>query len=215
MRKPKVGIVVFPGTNCNIETKKAVEDVGLEAEYIWHEEPKLPKDIKAVIIPGGFSYGDYLEAGKMAVFSPIMREIAEMSQKDLIVLGICNGFQVLCSSGLLEGTLIMNKNGKFISKWVTVYVDDNQTPFTCEMQKGETLRLPIAHKFGNYFYRNSTRFRVTFRYRENPNGSMDDIAGISSIRGNIVALMPHPERATGLVSTDGKKLFSSLRRWLS
>lgn len=213
MRKPKIAVLVFPGTNCNMETKKAIETVGLEVEYIWHEEKDISKDIKAVVIPGGFSYGDYLEAGKMATFSPIMYRVKELAYKGFPVLGICNGFQVLCASGLLEGTLLMNKNGKFISKWVYVSVEETQTPFTCNIQKGDVLRLPIAHKYGNYYYRNRNGFHIVFKYRENPNGSMDDIAGITSPKGNIVALMPHPERAMGNISDDGKKLFSSLRKW--
>lgn len=214
MAKIKVGVIVFPGTNCNIETKRAIEKAGLEAEYIWHEENKIPKDVKGIVIPGGFSYGDYLEAGKIASFSPIMQSVSEVSQKGMPIIGICNGFQILCMSNLLEGALIMNKKGKFISLWTEIIVEDNQTPFTCDMKKGETLKMPIAHKFGNYFYRNK-KPKIIFRYKENPNGSLDDIAGISSPNGNIVGLMPHPERATGIISQDGLKIFSSLKKWLS
>lgn len=209
-----VGVIVFPGTNCNIETKRAIEKVGLKALYIWHEEKKIPKEIKSIVIPGGFSYGDYLEAGKIASFSPIMQEVSEAGQKGMPIVGICNGFQILCSSNLLEGTLIMNKKGKFISSWTEIIVEDTQTPFTCNMGKGDILKMPIAHKFGNYFYRGK-KPRVIFRYKENPNGSADDIAGISSPKGNIIGMMPHPERATGLISQDGLKIFSSIKKWFS
>lgn len=215
MPKVKVGVLVFPGTNCNIETKKALEEVGFESVYIWHEEKKVSKDIKAFVIPGGFSYGDYLEAGKMATFSAIMHELKELSQKGIPILGICNGFQILCMSGILEGALLMNKEGKFISRWVDISVENDQTPFTCELKKGEILRMPIAHKFGNYFYRDKSKIKQVFKYKENPNGSLEDIAGISSTSENVVALMPHPERAMGLVSSDGRRIFLSLKKWFS
>lgn len=214
MPKIKIGVLIFPGTNCNIETKRALEKAGLEATYIWHEEDKIPKDIKGIVIPGGFSYGDYLEAGKIASLSPIMRNVSEAGQKGMPIIGICNGFQILCASNLLEGTFIMNMKGKFISRWAEIIVEDTDTPFTCDIKKGDILKMPIAHKFGNYFYRNK-KPRVIFRYKENPNGSADDIAGISSPKGNIVGMMPHPERATGLISQDGLKIFLSIKKWFS
>lgn len=217
MKNIKIGIVVFPGTNCNIETKKSFEIVGFDAIYIWHEEKKISKDIKAFVIPGGFSYGDYLEAGKIASFSPVMQEIKERIYEGVPVLGICNGFQILCMSGIFECALLMNKNGKFISRWVFLQVENDQTPFTCYMKKGDIIKLPIAHKFGNFFYRNKNGFIPTFKYIENPNGSMDDIAGISNPARNVVALMPHPERAIRpeLGSEDGLKIFLSLKKWFS
>lgn len=211
----KVGIIIFPGTNCNIETKKAVESAGFEAEYIWHEEKGKAKKFGAVIIPGGFSYGDYLRAGKMAVFSPVMEDIIEMSEKGNPILGICNGFQILCESKVLPGTLLMNIGTKFICRWVELEVVDNQTPFTCAMQKGERIKMPIAHRFGNYFYENEEP-NVVLRYVSNPNGSKDSIAGISNAKKNVVGLMPHPERASFkfLGSEDGMKIFKSLKKWL-
>jgi phosphoribosylformylglycinamidine synthase len=213
MAKPCVAVLVFPGTNCNIETKRAVELVGLEAEYVWHEEKNLNK-FSAFIIPGGFSYGDYLRAGKLASLSPVVDSLIKFIQKGYPVLGICNGFQILCELGVLPGALIMNANTKFISRWVELEVENIDTPFTCTFKEGEKIKLPIAHKFGNYFPQKGKEPKVIFRYCENPNGSFDSIAGISS--GNVVGLMPHPERAVYkfLGSDDGLKIFLSLRTWL-
>jgi len=213
MAKPQVAILVFPGTNCNIETKRAVELVGFDAQYVWHEDKNLNK-FAAFIIPGGFSYGDYLRAGKLASLSPVVDSLIEFIHKGYPVLGICNGFQILCELGILPGALIMNVNTKFISKWVELEVENTDSPFTCVFKKGERIKLPIAHKFGNYFIEREDKVNVAFRYLENPNGSFDSIAGVLS--GNVLGLMPHPERAVHkfLGSDDGLKIFLSLKTWL-
>jgi len=192
MAKPKVAILVFPGTNCNIETKRAVELAGFDAQYVWYEDKNLNK-FSAFIIPGGFSYGDYLRAGKLASLSPVVDSLIEFIQKGYPVLGICNGFQILCELGILPGALIMNANTKFISRWVELEVENTDSPFTCVFKKGERIKLPIAHKFGNYFMGREEKVSVAFRYLENPNGSFDRIAGV--LFGNVLGLMPHPERA--------------------
>lgn len=218
MAKPKFGVIIFPGTNCNIETFRAIELAGLSPVYLWHEDRvKNGDDFAGFVLPGGFSYGDYLKAGKIASFSPIIESLKEiLEKKDVPVIGICNGFQILCESGILPGTLLQNSGIKFVSKWVEIEVIDNETPFTCGLKKGEKLKMLVAHKFGNYFYRDE-KPNVVFRYVENPNGSKDDIAGICSDRKNVVGLMPHPERAVEKIlgSEDGMKIFLSLKKWLS
>ncbi len=211
----KVAVIVFPGTNCYIETKKAIELAGLQAVFIWGENPqtKIKNKFQAVVIPGGFSYGDYLIAGKMAALSPVFDELKELSEKDFPILGICNGFQILCESGILTGTFLMNKGTKFICKWLEIKVEDINTPFTCAMEKGEVLKMMIAHKYGNFY--SEKKPNIVFTYSVNPNGSIYDIAGISSPRGNVVGLMPHPERSIYCGNTAGLKFFLSLKKWLT
>jgi phosphoribosylformylglycinamidine synthase len=222
-----VGIVVFPGSNCDHDTEYAVASFpGVKPVMLWHNDHDL-KGCDAVILPGGFSYGDYLRCGSIARFSPIMREVIDFAGKGRPVLGICNGFQVLVESGLLEGALIRNAGRKFVSRQATICVANNTTIFTSRYEKGDVLRLPVAHGEGNYYASPETieslesNGQVVFRYTDaegNPteeanfNGSMNNIAGIVNKQGNVLGLMPHPERASEklLGSEDGRKLFESL-----
>ncbi|MBI2340784.1 MAG: phosphoribosylformylglycinamidine synthase subunit PurQ [Deltaproteobacteria bacterium] len=218
MSKPKFGIVVFPGSNCDADSYHAVANVfGAEAVCLWHKETSL-KNSDVVILPGGFSYGDYLRCGAIAKFSPIMAEIQNFARKGGRIIGICNGFQILVETGLLPGALIKNRDLKFICDWVDLTLVNNRTPFTAKGETGRVYRLPIAHGEGNYFIdddglkRLQDNGRIVFRYRENPNGSTDDIAGICSEAGNILGMMPHPERASESIlgGEDGRFIFESL-----
>lgn len=224
-----VGIVVFPGSNCDHDTMHAVASFeGVKPVMLWHDSHDL-QGVRAIILPGGFSYGDYLRAGSIARFSPIMQEVIEAAGKGCPVLGICNGFQVLLESGLLEGALSRNRDKKFICRSTPVKVVNNTTIFSSLYGKGEVLDLPIAHGEGNYFappeLLESLREhdQVVFEYSDtegvvseatNPNGSQQNIAGIVNRQGNVLGLMPHPERASEslLGSVDGRRLFESLFR---
>ncbi len=223
----KFGIPVFPGSNCERDVGWVVEEVlGHEAVYLWHSERDL-KGVDCIIIPGGFSYGDYLRAGAMAKTSPITESIREFAEKGGLVMGICNGFQILLEMELLPGAMLPNKTLSFICKFVHLRVDNNETPFTLLYKKGEVLRIPIAHAEGNYTCSPETlkeieeNGQVVLRYSSpngevseefNPNGSLNNIAGICNKRGNVFGLMPHPERASEAVlgSTDGLKMFKSI-----
>ena len=214
----KFGVIVFPGSNCDHDAYYAVQSVlGQPATFLWHESHDL-ENCDVVIVPGGFAYGDYLRTGAIARFSPVMESVAGFAASGGLVLGICNGFQILCEAGLLPGALMRNAGLKFISKPVQVRVEITETPFTNACQRGEVLTLPIAHMDGNYFCDEATlaalrrEERIVFRYVENPNGSLDDIAGICSPGRNVIGLMPHPERASEalLGSSDGLKVFQSL-----
>ena len=214
----KFGVIVFPGSNCDHDAYYAVQSVlGQPATFLWHESHDL-ENCDVVIVPGGFAYGDYLRTGAIARFSPVMESVARFGAGGGLVLGICNGFQILCEAGLLPGALMRNAGLKFISKPVRVRVETADTPFTNTCQKGEVLTLPIAHMDGNYFCDETTlaalqrEERIVFRYVDNPNGSLDDIAGICSPGRNVLGLMPHPERASEalLGSSDGFKVFQSL-----
>ena len=226
-RRIRFGVVVFPGSNCDRDVYDvATRIMGQEAVYLWHKERNL-RGVDAVVLPGGFSYGDYLRTGAMARFSPIMEEVARFAQKGGAVLGICNGFQILLELGLLPGAMLRNKSLHFICKFVSIRVENRNTRFTSMCKQGETLRIPIAHNEGN-FYLDPERLdeleanrQVVFRYaspegevseRFNPNGSLNNIAGIINKQGNVLGLMPHPERASEqlLGSEDGKKIFASL-----
>ncbi len=226
-RRIRFGVVVFPGSNCDRDVYDvATRIMGQEAVYLWHKERDL-RGVDAVVLPGGFSYGDYLRTGAMARFSPIMEEVARFAQKGGAVLGICNGFQILLELGLLPGAMLRNKSLHFICKFVSIRVENRNTRFTSMCKQGETLRIPIAHNEGN-FYLDPERLdeleanrQVVFRYaspegevseRFNPNGSLNNIAGIINKQGNVLGLMPHPERASEqlLGSEDGKKIFASL-----
>jgi phosphoribosylformylglycinamidine synthase len=223
----KLGVVTFPGSNCDYDCYKAIEE-GLEAEavYLWHKEHDL-RGVDAVFLPGGFSYGDYLRAGAIASLSPIMREVAAFAQGGGPVAGICNGFQILCEAGLLPGALIRNRSLKFASRSVHLRVENADTPFTTAYRPGQVLRIPIAHGEGCYIAepetlaRLETEGRVVFRYVDaagsptpeaNPNGSLNNVAGVVNERGNVLGMMPHPERAvSGLLgSEDGMGFFRSL-----
>ena len=213
----KVGVVRFPGSNCDADAYHAVELAGAEALYLWHEEADL-RGSDAVILPGGFAYGDYLRAGVIARFSPIMRSVTDAAGRGVPVLGICNGFQVLAEAGLLPGALLRNEGLRFVHRWVGLRLEGRGTPFTAALPEGIVLRMPVAHGEGRY-YDEPARLdelerdgRVVFRYLDNPNGSLRDIAGVRNEAGNVLGLMPHPERADEplLGSADGLLLFRSL-----
>jgi phosphoribosylformylglycinamidine synthase subunit PurQ / glutaminase len=216
----KVGVVVFPGSNCDRDALHAARLAGAQAEPLWHESPDL-RAADAVILPGGFAHGDYLRAGAIARFSPIMGAVREHAARGGLVLGICNGFQVLTEARLLPGALRRNSTLRFEHAWVTLSVERRDTPFTSQVPEGASLRLPIAHGEGNYWLPHAqldeleSRGGVVFRYGAptgNPNGSARDIAGVINERGNVCGLMPHPERASEalLGSDDGMLLMRSL-----
>jgi phosphoribosylformylglycinamidine synthase len=223
----KFGVIIFPGSNCDHDAYHVIsKHVGQPVDFIWHRDTDL-SSYDAVIIPGGFSYGDYLRAGALARFSPVMNSVKEFAARGRLVLGICNGFQILCEAGLLPGALIRNRDLHFICEHVRVRAETTETPFTNQLKTGNVLRLPIAHAEGNYVCDDRTleeltgEDRIVFRYCDargeatedsNPNGSRDNIAGICNRERNVLGLMPHPERACEdlLGSSDGRDLFSSL-----
>ena len=223
----KFGVIVFPGSNCDHDAYHVIsKHVGQPVDFIWHRDTDL-STYDAVIIPGGFSYGDYLRAGALARFSPVMNSVKQFAAKGNLVLGICNGFQILCEAGLLPGALIRNRDLHFICEHVKVRVESANTPFTHELKTGNILRMPIAHADGNFVCDDATleelrgEDRIIFRYCDragapleaaNPNGSRDNIAGICNRERNVMGLMPHPERACEdlLGSSDGRDLFRSL-----
>jgi phosphoribosylformylglycinamidine synthase subunit PurQ / glutaminase len=213
----RVGVVVFPGSNCELDVMEAVRELGGEAELLWHGDPSLG-DVDAVVLPGGFAHGDYLRPGAIARFSPVMRAVGAFAARGGPVVGICNGFQVLCEAGLLPGALQKNAGLKFLCGPVIVRVETDATALTSDVPVGTELRIPINHFEGNYTCEPRTLAelraddRIVLRYVDNPNGSADDIAGICSPGRNVVGLMPHPERACHplLGSTDGLPLLSSL-----
>jgi phosphoribosylformylglycinamidine synthase subunit PurQ / glutaminase len=223
----KFGVIVFPGSNCDHDAYHVIsKHVGQPVDFIWHRDTDL-SSYDAVIIPGGFSYGDYLRAGALARFSPVMNSVREFAASGRFVLGICNGFQILCEAGLLPGALIRNRDLHFICEHVSVRVETTETPFTNQLKAGSVLRMPIAHAEGNYVCDDSTleelerEDRIVFRYCDeqgrttetsNPNGARDNIAGLCNRERNVLGLMPHPERACEdlLGSSDGRDIFSSL-----
>jgi phosphoribosylformylglycinamidine synthase len=223
----KFGVVMFPGSNCDHDTYHVISKViGQPVDFIWHRQNTV-NDCDAVILPGGFSYGDYLRTGAIARFSPVMGAVKEFASRGGLVLGICNGFQILCEAGLLPGALLRNKNLKFICAHINMRVETTSTPFTNRCQRGQVLSVPIAHGDGNYYCDAATlaelqrEDRIIFRYSDengqmtrdaNPNGSLDGIAGICNRERNVLGLMPHPERASemALGSQDGRILFFSL-----
>ena len=220
----KFGILVFPGSNCDQDCDYVVRTVlGEETRLIWHKETSVD-GIDALIIPGGFSYGDYLRTGAIARFSPIMKAVERFSKAGGLVLGICNGFQILAESRLLPGILMRNKSLKYICRNVSVRVEESNTPFTALYRKGEILTIPIAHAEGNYTCDPETlrelkkNNQVIFRYSDdvNPNGSLDRIAGICNLNRNVMGMMPHPDRSaeTLLGSEDGKRVFLSMIEYL-
>ena len=217
------GVVVFPGSNCDRDCYWAVRHVlGEDCEYIWYQERDI-KDFDCIILPGGFSYGDYLRAGAIAKVSPVMEALREfVRDKNKLVIGICNGFQILLEAGFLPGAMLRNRNLKFICEYVDVVVENPDTPFTCECVKGEVLSIPIAHMEGNYFADEETlralidNGQVVFRYYGyNPNGSVYDIAGICNETKNVLGMMPHPERCCESIlgSEDGLKIFASIVKY--
>lgn len=214
------GVVVFPGSNCDQDTYWVIKEVlGCPVRYIWHTETKI--DVQCVILPGGFSYGDYLRAGSIVAFSPVMDAVCEFAEGGGLVLGICNGFQILVEKKLLPGFLLKNVKLKFVCKMARLKVENTNTPFTCAAGEGQVLRMPVAHGYGNFYATQDVlrgieeRKLVTLRYIDNPNGSLNDIAGISE--GTVMGMMPHPERASEIVlgSDDGLVIFKSILKWLS
>ncbi len=224
----KFGVLMFPGSNCDLDSYHLVKDVLKEpVEYLWHED-SLPGDIDCVILPGGFTYGDYLRPGAMARFSNIMKDINDFASTGGLVVGICNGFQILLEAGLLPGALMRNKQLKFICDYLYIKVENNSTPFTGDCEKKEILKIPVAHNEGNYFASDEviqnmeTNNQIIFRYcnengkrddKSNPNGSKSNIAGICNESKNVLGMMPHPERAgeEALGFVDGLKIFNSIR----
>lgn len=214
----RVSVIVFPGSNCDRDVAVALEKAsGKKPTMVWHGDAALPAS-DLIVIPGGFSYGDYLRTGAMAAHSPIMRSVIDAANKGVRVLGICNGFQILTETQLLPGVLLRNRSLKFICRSVRLKLEDNSTIFTRAYHKGQELRIPIAHGDGNYFADDETLKRlegnglVALRYMENPNGAAHDIAGIFNEKRTILGLMPHPERANDplLGSDDGAGIFKSL-----
>lgn len=216
----RFGVIVFPGSNCDHDALYAVRnDIGQQADFIWHDSTTLG-DVDAVILPGGFAYGDYLRCGAIAKFSPVMQAVKKFAAAGGLVLGVCNGFQILVESGLLPGALLRNSGLKFICRDVHLRVETTRSPFTGVCEKGEILRLPIAHGEGCYYAEERTldqleaEDRIAFRYLDNPNGSLRDIAGILSRERNVLGMMPHPERAAEplMGSSDGLAVFQSMLR---
>jgi phosphoribosylformylglycinamidine synthase len=216
----RFGVIVFPGSCDERDAHDAIERLeGATATYLWHADPDL-KDVDAVVIPGGFSYGDYLRAGAIARFSPVMRSVTEFALEGRPVLGICNGFQVLCEAGLLPGALLVNPSLRFVCRQVDVVVENADTPFTRVCEAGDTLSLPVKHTVGRYFAPHDgleeldRNGQILTRYAEgeNPNGSANNIAGVSNSGKNVFGLMPHPEHAVDSLtgSIDGAKLFQSM-----
>ncbi|MFC6616544.1 phosphoribosylformylglycinamidine synthase subunit PurQ [Deinococcus radiophilus] len=217
----KTAVIQFPGSNCDtdaLEAAKLLLDEG--AQFVWHTETELPAGTELVFIPGGFSYGDHLRSGAIAARSPIMGAVKAHAEAGGYVLGVCNGFQVLTESGLLPGALSRNRDLHFHCAPVHLTVENADTVFSRAYQRGQVLEIPIAHGEGNYYAdaetigRLETEGRVVFRYKDNPNGSLNDIAGIVNEGGNVLGMMPHPERAVELLlgSEDGKGVFESLKR---
>ena len=222
----KFAVVMFPGSNCDHDCVYALEKhFGAPVKMVWHKETSIG-DVDCIVLPGGFSYGDYLRTGAVARFSPVMKAVAQEAAKGKLVLGICNGFQILLEAGLLPGAMLRNTSLKFVCKYVNLRVENAETPFSRACKKGDVLRIPIAHGEGNYFADDVTIKKlnagkqVVFRYCDesgnvtaaaNPNGSRENIAGILNEAGNVLGMMPHPERACDplLGSADGRKIFES------
>jgi phosphoribosylformylglycinamidine synthase len=214
----KFGVVIFPGSNCDHDCYYAIESViGKPVQFIWHQDTSV-KGFDAIILPGGFAYGDYLRTGALAKFSPVMKAIGEFANKGGLVYGICNGFQILTEAGLLPGALLRNMTMKYICKFVDLRVETANTPYTNLLSKGQILRIPIGHGDGNFFADAETLKRiedndqVVFRYVKNPNGSLHDLAGIVNDKRNVLGMMPHPDRSSEAIlgSADGKLIFESM-----
>ena len=227
-----IAVIVFPGSNCDHDCYHVLRHVmGGSARFVWHKERRLPAGTEAVVLPGGFSYGDYLRTGAIARLSAVMAAVERFAEGGGPVIGICNGFQILVEAGLLPGALLRNSGMKFICRDVFLRVENAGTPFTNTLRAGQVLRMPIAHGEGNYFLDGPAlkdlkeNNQVVFRYstaeggtmqEANPNGSLENIAGIVNRRGNVLGMMPHPERCseTVLGNTDGRLIFESLFAWL-
>ena len=202
MRFVKVGVIVFPGSNCDRDMFHVLTDVfNLDTQYFWHEK-HLPKNIDAIVLPGGFSYGDRLRAGVIAAHSPIIEDVKKLANKGIPILGVCNGFQILVESGLLPGVLLKNESLNFMCQWTNLIVENNKTPFTNKLKLNQKIPIPIANGEGRYYADDDVlkqlkkNRQIVFRYEKVINGSSDQIAGICNEDGNVVGMMPHPERAT-------------------
>ncbi|WP_108672449.1 phosphoribosylformylglycinamidine synthase subunit PurQ [Peribacillus acanthi] len=218
----KFAVIVFPGSNCDVDMYHAIKDgLGEEVDYVWHTEGNLDQ-YDGILLPGGFSYGDYLRSGAIARFSNVMKEVVKAAEAGKPVLGVCNGFQILLEAGLLPGAMRRNQGLKFMCRNVELQVENNETMFTAGYEHGEVITIPIAHGEGNYYCDEQTleelkaNKQIAFTYHgENPNGSLADIAGITNKQGNVLGMMPHPERAVEelLGSKDGIKLFQSIVKY--
>lgn len=215
----KSAVIVFPGSNCDRDLAVAfAAATGTKPVMVWHRDTQLPDDIDLIGVPGGFSYGDYLRSGAMAARSPVMAAVAQAAERGVFVLGICNGFQVLTEAGLLPGALLRNAGGHFVCRDVALRVENAQSAFTSLYAAGEAISYPVAHHDGNYFADDATldrlegEGRVALRYAESVNGSARNIAGILNDKGNVLGMMPHPERVIEAAhgATDGKRLFDGL-----
>ena len=212
-------VIVFPGSNCDRDCKVAIErSTGERVDMVWHQDTELPKGLDLIVLPGGFSYGDYLRCGAMAAQSPVMHAVKKAADDGVAVLGICNGFQILCEAGMLPGALLRNSGLKYVCKPISLTVANGQTRFTAGYQGQREVIMTQGNGDGNYFAEPETLARiegegqVVFRYVDNPNGSMADIAGLQNARGNVLGMMPHPDRAfeEELGSADGATLFRSI-----
>lgn len=223
----KSAVITFPGSNCDRDAIDALQKINSKIQRIWHQETSLDNDLDLIIVPGGFSYGDYLRSGAMAKISPVMQEVKRLSNKGIRIIGICNGFQILTESGILPGVLVRNQKMKFICKQVNLRVENNYSSFTSKYKNRQIIKIPIAHMDGNYYAGGDTIKKledqelIAFRYVDqegnltdssNPNGSMFNIAGIFNDKKNVLGMMPHPERAIDVNngSSDGLLLFQSL-----
>ena len=212
-------VIVFPGSNCDRDCKVAIErSTGERVDMVWHQDTELPRGLDLIVLPGGFSYGDYLRCGAMAAQSPVMQAVKKAADDGVAVLGICNGFQILCEAGMLPGALLRNRGLKYVCKPISLTVSNGQTRFTAGYQGQREVIMTQGNGDGNYFAEPETLARiegegqVVFRYVDNPNGSMADIAGLQNARGNVLGMMPHPDRAfeEELGSADGATLFRSI-----
>ncbi|MEZ0244538.1 MAG: phosphoribosylformylglycinamidine synthase subunit PurQ [Sphingomonas sp.] len=215
----KTAVIVFPGSNCDRDIAVALEDItGVKPAMVWHGESELPSGLGLIALPGGFSYGDYLRCGAIAARSPVVRAVVEAAERGVPLIGICNGFQILTETGLLPGALMRNSKLDFVCRDVALTVDNSQSIFTSGYGAGEEIRIPVAHHDGNYFADAETldriegEGRVAFRYAEDVNGSARNIAGLLNASGNVLGLMPHPERKIEAAhgGTDGRRLFEGL-----
>ncbi|UCZ55847.1 phosphoribosylformylglycinamidine synthase subunit PurQ [Desulfurispirillum indicum] len=216
-----VGVVVFPGSNCDHDCDYAATLAGANTRFIWHKEGSVG-NVDAIILPGGFSYGDYLRCGAIAKNSPVMADVIRFASEGRPVIGICNGFQILLESGLLPGALMCNNTLKFLCRNTSLRVETTRTPFTRKYRQSQVINVPVAHHDGSYYADEHTlqyldaHDMVVFRYQDNPNGSLGDIAGICNEKGNVLGMMPHPERVVSpeLGGTDGAPLFESLLEYV-
>jgi phosphoribosylformylglycinamidine synthase I len=220
----RAAVIQFPGSNCDRDMAVAIRDItGAETTLVWHRAGELPDGLDLIAIPGGFSYGDYLRSGAMAARSPVMQAVIKAAERGVPVLGVCNGFQILTEAGLLPGALMRNAGIRFVCRTVGLTVENNRSVFTSGYSAGEQVRIPVAHHDGNYFADTETldrlegEGRVAFRYAENVNGSARNIAGVLNAAGNVLGMMPHPERMIEAVhgGSDGRRLFEGLVRQIA